>query len=360
MAASWEKPLARWLAAGVVDTETAARIRDFESKHTEGPQFRWSAIVALAFGGLLLGAGILLFVSAHWEELAPMARMALIVVMVAVFHVGGAFVRFPALSTTLHAVGTIVLGGAIGMAGQVYNMAEHWPVMILMWAAGAWAGVLLLRDWAHIVLAALLTPGWIYSESEVRLDYKSTGVLTAFLFLLSIAYMSAISPGRRESWRRALNVVGCVAVIPTALSLLVNYGRYRDLSPWALLLLLLPAIVAWMLRGSQSWQLAIWLPWALALTFVAREKVELACYFLYAAGSLLLLWWGMRESRAERVNIGVAGFAGTVLVFYFSNVMSTLNRSLSLILLGVIFLAGGWQLEKLRRRLIQSMEPDKA
>lgn len=52
------------------------------------------------------------------------------------------------------------------------------------------------------------------------------------------------------------------------------------------------------------------------------------------------------------MNLGVAGFGLTVLVFYFSNVMDKLVRSLSLVALGVLFLAGGWALEQLRRRLM--------
>jgi hypothetical protein len=48
----------------------------------------------------------------------------------------------------------------------------------------------------------------------------------------------------------------------------------------------------------------------------------------------------------------MAGFAITILVFYFSNVMDKLGRSASLIILGVVFLAGAWYWEKLRRKLV--------
>jgi hypothetical protein len=43
--------------------------------------------------------------------------------------------------------------------------------------------------------------------------------------------------------------------------------------------------------------------------------------------------------------------------FYFSSVMDKLDRSLGLIMLGVLFLAGGWLLERTRRRLVSSMNP---
>jgi hypothetical protein len=41
--------------------------------------------------------------------------------------------------------------------------------------------------------------------------------------------------------------------------------------------------------------------------------------------------------------------------FYFSDIMGKLDRSLGLIVLGILFLAGGWVLEKTRRRLVANI-----
>jgi uncharacterized membrane protein len=60
----------------------------------------------------------------------------------------------------------------------------------------------------------------------------------------------------------------------------------------------------------------------------------------------------LSEHRKERINMGVAGFALAVFTFYFSNVMDKLGRSLSLIGLGLLFLLGGWTLERTRRKLV--------
>ena len=62
------------------------------------------------------------------------------------------------------------------------------------------------------------------------------------------------------------------------------------------------------------------------------------------------------EARKERINLGVAGFALTILFFYFSNVMDKLGRSASLIGLGLLFLLGGWLLERTRRQLVARLE----
>jgi len=65
--------------------------------------------------------------------------------------------------------------------------------------------------------------------------------------------------------------------------------------------------------------------------------------------------WGLQEQRRERVDLGVAGFAITVIAFYFSTMMDKLGRSASLVGFGLLFLLGGWKLEQLRRKLVSRM-----
>ena len=79
---------------------------------------------------------------------------------------------------------------------------------------------------------------------------------------------------------------------------------------------------------------------------------SLGPYVWAGIGSLGLVAWGLLERRKERINLGVAGFALAVFSFYFSNVMDKLGRSASLIGLGVLFLFGGWGLERTRRQLV--------
>jgi hypothetical protein len=65
--------------------------------------------------------------------------------------------------------------------------------------------------------------------------------------------------------------------------------------------------------------------------------------------------WGIYEFRAERINLGMAGFALTIIFFFFSSVMDKLGRSASLMALGVLFVSGGWYGEKLRRKLVAGL-----
>ena len=77
---------------------------------------------------------------------------------------------------------------------------------------------------------------------------------------------------------------------------------------------------------------------------------------MVATAAIFLVWWGVRTAAKAFVNYGMVAFAATVIWFYFSSVMDKLGRSLGLITLGVLFLAGGWLLERTRRRLVSSIE----
>lgn len=63
--------------------------------------------------------------------------------------------------------------------------------------------------------------------------------------------------------------------------------------------------------------------------------------------------------RFANSSVNLLDFALTVLAFYFSTVMDNLGRSASLIGIGLLFLLGGWLLEKMRRRLLQRLESRK-
>jgi uncharacterized membrane protein len=82
---------------------------------------------------------------------------------------------------------------------------------------------------------------------------------------------------------------------------------------------------------------------------------NLLAHALVAAFTVFIIWWGVQQVSRALVNLGIAGFAIVVIWFYFSGIFDKVGRSLGLIGLGVLFLAGGWALERMRRRLIGHM-----
>ncbi|HEX9143822.1 MAG TPA: DUF2157 domain-containing protein [Candidatus Binatia bacterium] len=380
MAARWERYLDRWITGGVIDSVTAERIRAYEAKQGKALGLRWPVLLAIGLGGLLVGAGVLLFVAAHWETLSPSARFGLVLLLVALFHIPAALVseRFSALATTLHAVGTICLGAGIFLAGQIFNLHEHWPGGMMLWAIGAWVAWALLRDWPQAALVALLTPLWLSSEwveaTRGWIDHEK--IISEGLLLLAITYLTALLPENETPIRKALMWIGGLALIPFVVSVIVSgtFGGGQQLSlpesyrisGW-IVALALPLALAWWLRRNASWMNVIAGLWVVVLgTTSLRSEPgeglllyvwrELGPYGMCALGSVGLIAWGLKEARKERINLGVTGFALTVLAFYFSTVMDKLGRAASLVGLGLLFLLGGWLLEKTRRRLVAQLE----
>jgi uncharacterized membrane protein len=360
--------LARWREADVVDGPTAARIAAFEARGESSSGLRWPVILAIAFGALMVGAGVLLFVAAHWGRLSPAARFLLVLAMVGVFHGAGAYLteRFPKLSTAMHGLGSLALGAGIFLAGQIFNLEEHWPGGIMLWAAGAWIGYALLRDWVQGILAALLTPFWLsgeWIEAIKGFDSSRSGIpLAVGVLLLAIAYVSARRDDRDRPLRRALGWIGGIALIPAAAAVAVlthkeawHIGARQGPLPGSLVVagwsaaIAIPLGLSFFLRGREAWMSGLAIAWGILLALLHPEMMG---YLWCAAGAVGLVAWGLREGRSERINLGVAGFAITLLSFYFSNVMDKLGRSLGLIGLGALFLLAGWTLERTRRRLL--------
>ena len=367
-----EHKLQRWVEAGAIDAPAAQRIRTFElsaeARAARQHGLRWPVVLAVSFGALMIAAGVLLFVAAHWDELSPGQRFALVLTMTAGFHLtaGALMPRMRSLGLALHGVGTATLGAGIFLAGQIFNLQEHWPTGILLWAVGAVLGWLVLRDWLQATLAMLLAPAWIASEWGVRAEHYAgmEKYLVIFLALLAFAYLGALRTEHSEL-RLALVWIGGFALVPSAAALAFLGHEWGSpakipgpmLAIGVLMAYGLPLGVAWLLRGKgMLWNAGCAL-WAFVLGRLdyAIFSQNLAIFAMYALGSIALVLWGLQEQRRERVDLGVAGFAITVIAFYFSTMMDKLGRSASLVGFGLLFLLGGWKLEQLRRKLVLRM-----
>jgi uncharacterized membrane protein len=361
-----EQALHQWLDAGIIDQQIADRIRAYESS-SKPPGLRWPAVLAIAFGAIMVGAGVLLFVAAHWDDLSPTQRFLLVLALVTGFHLaaGALMPRMRALGLALHAVGTVALGSGIYLAGQIFNLQEHWPGAILLWAIGALITWWVLRDWLQATLAALLIPAWIASEWSVHGEnfLGTDRFLIQFLTLLAITYLSAHQGDAASNFRRALKWIGGLALLPMAATLAADQDWYWRGKPAMSISLraagyvmafLLPLLAAGLLRRKAViWNVAFAI-WVFVLGLLNNRDIfgELAMYALCALAAMGLVYWGLEERRRERINLGVAGFAITIMVFYFSSVMDKLGRSASLVGFGLLFLLGGWKLEQFRRKLV--------
>jgi len=388
--ADFESLLKRWQTAGVLDAEAASRIRAYELEQTgPGPQsskrIGWQGLVALILGAILLACGVVLFVNAHWDQMGPGARYVLVMAMVAVFHLGGGLARssYHGLSTALHAVGTVATGAAIALVGQIFNIQEHWPAAILLWAVAALAGWALLQDEAQQTLTLLLFPAWIFCELcyATQNHIGQDVFLGRFLIAWAVLYLTVFLDSKRKVAQGILFVVaaiGClIGVVITLESWRSWYGNQSffpfSLQVWGWIdFAVLPLLIALVKLRKSLAPVAVAIAFSVALPWCIRVRLQrydygnyhssytystpnLLAHALVAAFTVFIIWWGVRQASKALVNLGIVGFAITVGWFYFSDLFDKMGRALGLIGLGILFLAGGWALEKMRRGLIAGM-----
>jgi len=324
MANALDKRLERWVSAGIVDAGTAARIKTFEESQSSSERLRWPVLLAVALGGVLLCAGVLLFVAAHWDELSPAWRFTLVLILVAVFPIAGALTeeRFSALGNDIlcHRNGLCRCGNFSD--GANFQSSGALPTGILMWAAGALAGWLLLKHWTQAALLALLVPGWLVGEWEVRTQRfaVSNRLITEGLVLIAITYLSARTSQEDSNARRALAWIGGLAVLPLAVWAFFE-GRetwrwWQNRTPasslfqitgWAIAICG-PLALAFVLRKNAAWTNAIAAVWVLVIgTFGAKHEDTGGSLSLFAWNSIGPIFGPGR--RARHGGLGIAGAA---------------------------------------------------
>jgi len=185
------------------------------------------------------------------------------------------------------------------------------------------------------------------------------------IFLLACAYLVARPADSAARWRRALAWLGAVALIPAAVAVAMagdvdrafegvpEIAGAARLVAWSVAIAL-PLALAWFLRGRDAAWLLAALAWALMLVQVSprTDAGELLMYALLEVGAVGVVLWGLRDGQRLAVNVGVLGFALATVGFYFASLYDRLGRALGLIGLGVLFIGGGWLLERARRRLV--------
>lgn len=335
MAERWQRFLDTWQKAGLIDDVTAERIHAFESARQRPRTTPWAALVALLFGALSLGAGVLLFVAAHWDALSPLARFALVLLMVAGLHgTAAAAHRLALFSSALHTAGSVSLGAGIYLSAQIFHLHERWPSGVGLWALGAVVGWWLLRHTPQALLAALLVPAWLVSERVAAVPRGDSDIVVAQgLMLLSVVYLFARAPRLRDrdqadpdvpggATKRGLAVLGAVALFPSILYLFSCLDGFRRWTAYweaprsetvefvaHALAFTLPVGLGVVLRKREAWRFLVVVAWVavLSLLDMGQSHQYLAALLWSFMAALGLTLWGVFDRYRYLVMVGLLG-----------------------------------------------------
>lgn len=359
------KSLQAWVDAGLVNPETAAAIRTFEAAKPS-LVVRWSALLAMAFGGAMLASGILLFVSSNWDALSPQIRFAVVVALVGGLHTAAAVVRrySDPLGVTLHAAGTAALGAGIALCGQIFHMSSHWSNATGLWALGAGLAYWLLREWPQFAFVAVLAPVFVAAKMEDLTNstmQSFTAPMAAFGVIIATAYLAFPSRYTTPLDHRTARWLGAVAVIPFSVVNIFNFSvgnvftLHKDfLDPHRLLFVAVALLIALLYAGAIRWELFAIAAWA-ALTYGSSFDSLYPHIHLFIVGAAFAAL-GVRLHDKLILNLGIVITGISIYTFFFSSVFDKLGRSLALIIAGLVLIGVGFGLDRVRRDLIGRME----
>ncbi len=164
-----ERQLKAWQNAGLIDGETAGRIREWEAMHGR-PLGLW-AIIGL--GALAIGLGIVSVVAANWDAIPGETRLAIhFGLMVGLAGLLWRYLPDAAAKNAYFSDGLLFIAAVLGLSffghvGQVYQTSSPLWQPLLAWLL-IFSPLLLLfgRGWpiAGLWLAGLLGTAWSHAD----------------------------------------------------------------------------------------------------------------------------------------------------------------------------------------------------
>lgn len=390
---------------GSLDSEAAnALIALAERQERERGVLNLGRVLALLGGGVVV-IGIILLVSANWQDISDGLKIVVFLILLAGTHGIGLWIRwtdrpYPRVAEATHFIGAGLFLAGVGLILQIYQLDARPPNAILFWLVAIVPLAVLLRSAPVTSLAIFALWLWLHMEGSYTgspVEMSSFGsylMLSMGIGIALLGFQTAI--GSQEPLiRRAMRSLGVLllfysvyvlgfyrhfAALPAdaslhswilpsvvlslgAIGLAVGWTRLVPESPWlrhrlAILLVLLLVIGAATVAADQGA-----LPRGRDLEFFSFgsgirhfDAVEwMISIAAWAVWFLLALWcvaYGTLRRQKEYMDIGVLGFGLGVVTRFFDLIGGLAETGTLFLGGGVILLVTAWAMERWRRSLV--------
>ena len=197
----------------------AAILGDTEARAAQGLH---AIPIALAvIGALTLGAGIILFFAANWDEMPKIVKLIVlfgsmwVAYAIAGRGLSGSARASGVIAHAMLLLGVILFGANIHLIAQIYHIDAHYPNGVLMWSLGALALVWLVPSQPAAVAGLALATLW--SGMEI-VDFNQR-IHWPFLIVWGLFLPPALYRGWKWVAGGAVIALGVWCVI-----LLANWG----------------------------------------------------------------------------------------------------------------------------------------
>lgn len=156
--------------------------------------------IVVTIGAVLVAAGIFSFISANWDGMDNLSRMAVVLLfMVASYSLGWYFKENKNLEKTGEALillGSIIFGASIFLAAQMFNVRANWPDGFVLWMFGVLGMAFATKNYNQFWFAALLgAVALIAHPFELFDSFDGGSYLLTSSGLLTVATVIAFMTG---------------------------------------------------------------------------------------------------------------------------------------------------------------------
>jgi uncharacterized membrane protein len=151
---------------GLITPEQANAIsRKYELDSLAAESTRTLLMVIYIVGVCLVGVGMISFVAAHWNAIAPEIKIVLIFSAMLAAHISGFYLwkisgKSPKLGHALTILGTLIFGANIGLVAQIFHIRENVYNGFAAWALGAILMAYALQSVPNAFLAIVTSFIW--------------------------------------------------------------------------------------------------------------------------------------------------------------------------------------------------------
>jgi len=331
----------KWLAAGAVSVEQADYMKaDIAS--VIGEKSGISFITSIMYvGATALSLGFLLLIASNWEHFTKEIKLVL-TVLLPIVPLSFAYWQIVVkgsksiLGGAANILGVALIGGTMALVGQIYHIDADMQTFIWLWTLLSLPFVFVFARRENVLISSvLLGAGLIYTLMDMsqKANFRSEDVIIiATLMLLTYAfilYMLGVLTRNSQKWLESSHVLrigaGGLAVTVLFITTFEFYARA--------------------VTGSDYGTMALhWIGVSLLLNII---------FILFLL--FVLLKAVKHEENGFAFSI-VRLFGFYLLVKYFTLFYSMLDTGLFFIIGGIMFIAGGWVLERNKQWLINYLK----
>lgn len=369
--------------AGLITAEQRDRIiQQFNLR--EGTRFM---TILVFLGAVLITAGIVLLISANWDEIHRAVKIGGGVLLMIGAHGLGYYLRstsgaYPKAGEALHMAGSILFLANIALVGQIYNLSADPAGAFLVWSIGIAALPWILNSAAQFILLLVGMGIWFCMELGDPAGLFVAGEeirILPFLTLLGVVYVGLGHWIRRaDRWHAFAGSAERIGLLilqtflfPLTWGIMDIHGSPPPTSEWMVFTLIAVVALLMVFYGlaadqdlNEQWKVT----WRLSLAGIVLLAATVWIYGWQAALPMGAVQWitalvlavfclieiqvGLQSRSPFMVNTGLVFFALTVGAVYFELIGTMANTGLMFLISGLFLIAFAIYLEKKRRGMM--------